>query len=92
MAQIRMLKDHLLIRRDDDEAEIGGIAIPQEYQRAHMRWRGTVVAAGPGACVGPGDVVWFERVRTERLDVCGEEGLCLVYFDDCWGVEDDDNA
>ncbi len=83
---IKATKGRVLVKRANDPEMIGSIVVPEP--RAHAKWCGTVLASGEETECTIGDVVWFERVRMDELEIDGYDcKVTVVDWDDCWGVE-----
>lgn len=94
---IRPAHDMIVIKPDEPPKYIGGIALPETYQKTEHQKRGTVLAIGPGrpdnngkifpVTVKPGDSVVYNEYSAKGFKV-GNEELVFVADRDILGVVD----
>lgn len=91
---MRMLNDRVAVKRDEPEAQKGGLFIPTAAQE--RQYTGVVVAVGPGAAhengvrhpltVVPGDRVLFGKFSGDTVFTDEGEELLVLRESDVIGV------
>ena len=90
MTKINPLNENVVVKVLEEEAEVGGMILPDTHQKAKFG-AGVVLAVEGDYAVKVGDTVFFDTILLTSVKIKGED-LKFIKFSDILGYEDNQES